>query len=155
VQPWVDLQIAILFRRQAQFYTAISADKRVLTESSTILDSEVQEPLTYRSPADFATFLAHRRGQGPVDGYIMVMPLIGVGGHVTGFPPGQWLPLQNLRLHFTSKLEIGGIRNAPDRGIFIRPSVARGVNGVMPRPEPRRPLATAFISFHGHQFDEA
>ena len=93
MQPGVDLQIAVFFRRQAQFYTAISANKGVLTEPSALLDSKVQEPLFYRAPADFTIFLTHCRGQGPVDGYIMVISLIGLEGHVTAFPPGQWLPL--------------------------------------------------------------
>jgi hypothetical protein len=115
MQPRVDLQIAILFRRQAQFYATISANKGVLTESSAIFDSQMQEPLVYRTPANFAIFLAHRRGQEALDTYIMIISLIGrwspcyrIGSKASG------CPCKTFGQHLTSNLGIGGIRRRPD-----------------------------------------
>jgi hypothetical protein len=132
MQPGVDLQIAILFRGQAQFYATISTNKGILTESCAVLDGQMQEPLVYRTPANFATFLAHRRGQGGPDAYIMVISLIGpwsawyrIGSKASG------CPCKTFDFHLTSNLGIGGIRRRPDEdGIYLGPRMGSREHGL-------------------------
>jgi hypothetical protein len=72
MQPGIDLEIAILFRGEAQFHAAISTDKSILAESSAIFHSQVQEPFVCRTPADFATLFVHRRADTrALDAYII------------------------------------------------------------------------------------
>ena len=133
MQPRVDLQIAIFFRRQAQFYATIGTYKGVLAKSCAVFDGQMQEPLVYRTPANFATFLAHRRGQGAPEAYIMVISLIGpwsacyrIGSKASG------CPCKTFGLHLTSNLGIGGIRRRPDEnGIYLGSRMARREHGVL------------------------
>jgi hypothetical protein len=73
-----------------------------LAKSSAILHRKVQEPLVYRTPADFATLLDHCR---QTQERATVISLIEPGRACYRISPDRWIAL-NLRLHTT--LNIGG-----------------------------------------------
>ena len=54
VKPRVDLEVARLFRGEAELNAAVGADKRGLCEAGAIFDRDFQQPFGGRPPAYFA-----------------------------------------------------------------------------------------------------
>ncbi|MGH8115271.1 MAG: hypothetical protein ACREPS_09510, partial [Rhodanobacteraceae bacterium] len=108
MQPRIDLEVAVLFRSEAQFYATIGTNKRVLTKARAVLHGKVQEPFVYRTPTNLATLFAHYT---QTQGRSTVIPLMEAGGRVRQVPPGQLQPLQKLRLTYYPNL-----RNAAASG---------------------------------------
>src|SRR5208283_478004 len=52
VYPWIDLQVAVFFRGEAEFNRAVAADKGLLAKTSGIFDGNAQQPLGECAAAD-------------------------------------------------------------------------------------------------------
>jgi hypothetical protein len=71
VQPGIDLKVAVFDRSESQFYAAIGTNKRLLTQTTTVLHAQMEKPFIDAAAADFAISLAHFKATIACNGYII------------------------------------------------------------------------------------